>query len=365
VQQLKELGFDAVLVTVGAQGTKWLGLPGEELKGVYHAKDLVYHYNKLPPFSEQEFPIGRRVVCIGVGNVMLDIAHWTIRDLKVDEIIAVARRGPDDVKFTKKEMELVAKNLDLKALDAEIERTAPIMAAVGQDSEAAKTFITSALEHAQEPVSDTRFRFEFLASPIRIVGDENGCVTGLEVEDTTLESREGGGTKAAGLGTMRVIEADTVVFCIGDRVDETFGLPLDQWKEFAKHPEPKFPVGELSYEAYDPIKKEEISGIFLAGWAREASSGLVGAARKDGTQGAQAVLQYLQTLPAQKDPAGLMHKLGQRLEVLPHPVVRKPDWQKLEETEQAKADVLKLPEFKFSSNQDMLDAIGLNGRNPA
>jgi hypothetical protein len=60
-----------------------------------------------------------------------------------------------------------------------------------------------------------------------------------------------------------------------------------------------------------------------------------------------------------------MHKLGQRLEVLPHPVVRKPDWQKLEETEQAKADVLKLPEFKFSSNQDMLDAIGLNGRNPA
>jgi ferredoxin--NADP+ reductase len=76
LSDLQALGFDAILVTVGAQGTKWLGLPGEDLAGVYHAKDLVYHYNKLPPFSQQQFNIGRRIVCVGVGNVMLDIAHW-------------------------------------------------------------------------------------------------------------------------------------------------------------------------------------------------------------------------------------------------------------------------------------------------
>ena len=45
---------------------------------------------------------------VGVGNVMMDIAHWAIRDLKVDEAIAVARRGPAEVKFTKKEMEYIA-----------------------------------------------------------------------------------------------------------------------------------------------------------------------------------------------------------------------------------------------------------------
>jgi len=49
LDDLKELGFQAIMVTVGAQGTKWLGLPGEALNGVYHAKDLVYHYNQLPP----------------------------------------------------------------------------------------------------------------------------------------------------------------------------------------------------------------------------------------------------------------------------------------------------------------------------
>ena len=65
LEDLGKMGFQALLVTVGAQGTKWLGLPGEDLIGVYHAKDLVYHYNKLPPFSEQKFYIGKRVVLSG------------------------------------------------------------------------------------------------------------------------------------------------------------------------------------------------------------------------------------------------------------------------------------------------------------
>src|SRR5262245_52094664 len=76
LEDLRAAGCDAILVTVGAQGTKSLGLPGEDLRGVHHAKDLVYHYNALPPFSQRRYPIGRRVAVVGVGNVMLDIAHW-------------------------------------------------------------------------------------------------------------------------------------------------------------------------------------------------------------------------------------------------------------------------------------------------
>ena len=71
-----------------------MGIPGEDLIGVYHAKDIVYHYNLLPPFSERTYQIGKRVAVIGVGNVMMDITHWLIEDQGVDEVIAVARRGP-------------------------------------------------------------------------------------------------------------------------------------------------------------------------------------------------------------------------------------------------------------------------------
>ncbi|MBI3737822.1 MAG: FAD-dependent oxidoreductase, partial [Chloroflexi bacterium] len=42
LDDLRAMGFQAILVTAGAQGTKWLGLPGEDLEGVYHAKDVVY-----------------------------------------------------------------------------------------------------------------------------------------------------------------------------------------------------------------------------------------------------------------------------------------------------------------------------------
>lgn len=354
---LRELHFDLILVTVGAQGTKWLGLPGEELRQVYHAKDLVYHYNHLPPFSQRDYDIGQRIVCIGVGNVMLDVANWTVRDLGVDEVTAVARRGPAEVKFTKKEWQIVAANLDRGDFDREFARCTPVMEKCGQDVEAALEYILSGLERAYEPVSDTRFKFRFLMSPSRIVGDDEGNVTGLEVEDTTLEPRNGG-TKAVKLGSTRTLECDTVIFCIGDRVDESFGLPV-QWNEFAKHPEPRFPVEGLSYEAYDPEAEEPLDDVFLAGWSREASSGLVGAARKDGENGAKAVLQYLEAHDVRRSEVDLEPLESFLKGRVTEPLVRKPDVERLFEAEAQEAERRGVEEFKFDSNDEMLEALSL------
>jgi ferredoxin--NADP+ reductase len=95
----------------------------------------------------------------------------------------------------------------------------------------------------------------------------------------------------------------------------------------------------------------------MAGWAREASTGLVGAARKDGTNGAQAVLQYLRTLPLLGETR--LAELRQKLAQLPHPVVTKADWQRLEADEQARAKAAGLSEYKYDSNEAMLAAMGL------
>jgi len=355
LEDLQGMGFQAVLVTVGAQGTKWLGLLGEELKGVYHAKDIVYHYNKLPPQSTQEFLIGKKVAIVGVGNVMMDIAHWLIREKQVDEVVAVARRGPAEVKFSKKEMENIARNLDLDHLDREFERVKPIMQAIGQDVEAAHDFILSGLPKALEPVSLTRFRLDFLASPTRLFGDHEGSVCGLEVEDTTLVPQNGD-TKARGLGTKRVIEADTVIFCIGDRVDDDFGLPV-QWNEFVKNPNPAYPVNDLSYEAFDPKLGKAIDGVFVAGWSREASSGLVGVARKDGENGANAIVEYLKTKLTNVDEAQLMQILHQKFNSLGNPEITKEQVWKLEERERNEAERLGVEDFKYKTNIEMLEVI--------
>lgn len=354
LDELMALGFDAVMVTVGAQGTKWLGLPGEHLQGVYHAKDLVYHYNRLPPFSTERFEIGKNVAVIGVGNVMMDMAHWLVRDLRADSMTAVARRGPAEVKFDKKEFVVVGANVDVAALDAEIERCAPIMRAVGQNPEEARNEILAGLPRALPPVSSTRILFSFLASPEEVIGTADGHVAALKVQDNTL-TLVNGETKAQGLGTFREIACDTVIFAIGDSVDALFGLPIGRG-EFIRNPNPRFPVEGISYEAYNPQTQQPIPGIFLAGWARQASTGLVGVARKDGTNGATALTEYLKTLdkPHGFSIQPLLEKLSARSDVF----ITKPDLERLERVEAEQAKQRGLSEFKFETNQEMLEAIG-------
>lgn len=348
LDDLRGLGFQAILVTAGAQGTKWLGLPGEELEGVYHAKDVVYYYNNLPPYSQKSFRFGKRCAVIGAGNVMLDIAHFLSREEKVEEVVAVVRRGPSEIKFDKKEMEYVIASLDQAALDAEIQRVAPIMQAVGQDPEEARASILEALPKALPKTSDTRFRFEFLASPVQMIGDAEGRLTQVELEDNILVASNGD-TKAKGTGNKRRLDVETVVFAIGDKVDDSFGLPVE-WNEFVKNQSPKFPVDGTSYES-------PFEDVFVGGWARKASSGLVGIARKDGTNAAKAVWQYLQQT---KQPSPANGKaIALKLKSLSKPVVLKEDIKKLESVEAAETQKRGIEEFRFNNNDEMLQAMGL------
>ncbi|MCC6300621.1 MAG: FAD-dependent oxidoreductase [Anaerolineales bacterium] len=346
LDDLRALGFQAILVTVGAQGTKWLGLPGEDLKGVYHAKDVVYHYNHLPPHSEQSFRFGKRCAVIGAGNVMIDITHFLSRIQQVDEVIAIVRRGPAEVKFEKKEMEYVIAYLDQAALDEEIQRVTPTIQAVRQDPAACRASILEALPKALPKTSDTRFKFIFLASPVQMIG-ENGLLTQVEIEENILVEKDGE-MKAKGTGNKRRLDVETVIFAIGDKVDESFGLPTE-WNEFVKNPNPRFPVDGHSYES-------PFEDVFVGGWSRKASSGLVGVARKDGTNASKAVWQYLQT----KQPsASNSEAVAAKLKALGKPVVSKEHVKKLEAIEIEEAKKRGVEEFKFDSNEEMLKAIGL------
>lgn len=346
LDEIRALGFDAVLVSAGAQGTKSLGLPGETLEGVYHAKDLVYHYNKLPPFSQRKFRFGKRAAIIGAGNVMVDIARYLINHQGVEEVTAVVRRGPAEVNFTKDEMKHLITYLDLDEFENEMKRVLPVLEAIKQDPEIGRHKVLDALSKADPKTANAKFHFDFLASPTAMIG-ENGLLTKLEVEDNILTERDGK-TSAKGTGNKRTLDVDTVIFAIGDQVDANFGLPTE-WGEFAKNKEPKFPVEGVSYES-------TTEGIFVGGWSRKASEGLVGYARRDGTNAAKAVLQYLQTRqPANASPEAVAEKVRS----LHKPVVSKEDIKRLEAVEAEEAKKRGLEEFKFASNEEMLQAMGL------
>lgn len=346
LDELRSFGFDAILVTAGAQGTKSLGLPGEELEGVYHAKDVVYYYNHLPPFSHRHFRFGKRCAIIGAGNVMVDIARHLINVRKAGQVTAVVRRGPAEVNFTKDEMKHLISYLDMEEFEREMARVLPALQAINQDPEIGRHKILDALAKADPKTDNATFKFDFLASPVGMVG-ENGKLTQMEVEDNILTERDGK-TSAKGTGIKRMIDVDTVIFAIGDKVEDSFGLPIE-WNEFVKNREPRFPVDGLSYES-------TIDGVFVGGWSRKASDGLVGYARKDGINASKAVWQYLQTR-RMGDPD--MDALAAELRSMEKPVVTKENIKKLEEVENEEARQRGLEEFKFDSNDDMLRAMGL------
>jgi ferredoxin--NADP+ reductase len=347
LDDLRALGFQAILVTAGAQGTKWLGLPGEQFTGVYHAKDVVYHYNKLPPYAQKPYRFGKRCAVVGAGNVMMDISRFLMRDQKVDEVIAVVRRGPAEVKFDKKEMEHVIANLDMGALDSEMTRVTPIMQTVGQNPADAKAKILEGQLHAEAKTSETRFRFEFLVSPTQMFGDANGYLSQLEIEDNSLALKDGD-TKARGTDNKRKLDVETVIFAIGDKVDETFGLPVE-WNEFVKNATPRFPIDGISFES-------TFADVFVGGWSRKASDGLVGYARKDGTNASKAIWQYLQTL---QPGAADVKAVAAKVRGSGKPIVAKEDIKRLEAIETEEAKKRGLEEFKFDNNEDMLNAMGL------
>ena len=115
----------------------------------------------------------------------------------------------------------------------------------------------------------------------------------------------------------------------------------------------------ISYEAYNEATGRPVEGVFLAGWAREASSGLVGTAKKDGEKGAQAMLQYLATLPPEDEPHQAIDALETFVMNVPGPVVRKQDYLRLAEIESQKAEELGIEMFKFTTNEEMFQAMGL------
>lgn len=346
LDEVRALGFDAVLVSAGAQGTKWLGLPGEDLEGVYHAKDIVYFYNKLPPFSQKNFRFGKRCAIIGAGNVMVDIARHLINVQKVEEVTAVVRRGPAEVNFTKEEMKHLVGYLDLEEFERELDRVRPTLAEINQNRVIGQHRVLESLAKADPKTENAKFKFDFLASPTAMYG-ENGMLTKLEVENNILVERDGT-ISAKGTGVKRTLDVDTLIFAIGDKVDDAFGLPT-KWNEFVKNTEPRFPVEGISYES-------SVDGIFVGGWSRKASEGLVGYARRDGTNAGKAVFQYLQTKPSGYTEVDLV---AEKMKLLHKPVITKDDIKRLEEIEDEEAKKRGVEEYKFASNEEMLQAMGL------
>lgn len=353
IEDLQKFQPAAIVFANGAQGYKKLGLPGEDAKGVYSAKDFVFFYNQLPPFSTQDFSCGKKVAIIGMGNVMVDIARWVLQDdphRVVEELTVVARRGPFEAKFDEKEIKHIDMHMDAHDLLAEMERVKEKCAACGQDVANAGD-IFPLLKQPYQPAKTPRLKFRFLCGPKEIVKGPDGRMSKLVVTENLLV-KKGEGTAAKSTDQTATLDIDTMIFAIGDVHDPEFGLPMGPEGYSTK---PVAGNERSVYQVVDPQTGAELKGFFVVGWSRRASDGLVGIARHDAEVGATHVIEYakacnVEAVATADDIETALCMKGLR-------VVNKRHIEKLSKVEEIEAKRRGKAYFKFPDNETMLRAI--------
>ena len=184
-------GFKAVFVGTGAGLPLFLGIPGENLNGVFSANEYLTRNNLMQAFSkESDTPIFRakRVCVVGGGNVAMDAARSALR--LGSEVTIVYRR-------TEKELPARAEEV----------------------------------HHAMEE----GIRFQMLTNPVEVLGDENGWVRGIRCIRMELgEPDESGRRSPIPIqGSEFEIETDALIVALGTKInrliaDTTPGLETDR-----------------------------------------------------------------------------------------------------------------------------------------
>jgi ferredoxin--NADP+ reductase len=209
-----------------------------------------------------------------------------------------------------------------------------------------------------EPAEGRRITFRYLCSPTKVIPNDQGRVAALEVEENEMILQDGK-TVAKGTGKRRRLDVDCVIYAIGDQVDASLGLPFSRGG-FVTNPE-KLPgdPNPAAYQPYDPEAKKPLDGIFVAGWSRNASVGLVGVAKQDAERGMKVVNEYLKSKPglSSGEMEAKIEALIETFRKKGAPVVTKEDIELLEGAEQEEARARKTWDFKFTNDDKMLEVI--------
>ena len=214
VSDLRQQGFDAVLVSVGAHSSRDLSIPGVDLDGVYKGIDFLLNVN-----LGYKFTIGKRVVVIGGGNVAMDVARSAAREMvkqhaqgvqdlepSAESVYAVATREMVDVSLSA--LRLGAREVDIVCLERREEMPA-------------------ALEEIEEAEAEG-IVLRPGRGPKRVRG-ENGKVVGLETLNTKWVFDQNRRFNPAFYeGSESLIECDTIIMAIGQAPKLDFLKPEDR-----------------------------------------------------------------------------------------------------------------------------------------
>ena len=247
IDDLLNDGFEAIYIGIGASHPSFMGIPGENLKGVCSANEYLMRINLMnATMQNSHTPMykAKKIAVIGGGNVAIDAARCALRT-NADEVSIIYRRS---------EAELPSRLEDIR--------------------------------HAKEE----GVIFKFLTNPTEILSDSNGNVCGIKCVSMELGEPDASGRRRPIeiSGSDFVIDADLVIMAIG-----TSASPLV--KNFSQNIE----LNNKGYFSVNENGQTSMPPVFAGGDAVTGPATVI-KAMGAGKKSAKAIDEYIKSLSVSK-----------------------------------------------------------------
>jgi glutamate synthase (NADPH/NADH) small chain len=232
--------FDAIFIAVGAGLPVFMNVPGENYKGVYSANEYLTRVNLMGAWNDDsDTPVlhGQRVVVVGGGNVAMDAVR-TSRRLGAAEATIVYRRSRDELPARAEEV-----------------------------------------HHAEQE----GVRFEYLAAPVAVLGDDARWVTAVRCQRMELGEPDASGRRRPEPvpGSEFEIPCDMLVVAIGTRSNPLLTATA-----------PELDVNQWGYIVTDEYGMTSMPGVFAGGDIVRGAATVI-LAMGDGKRAAKSIDAYL------------------------------------------------------------------------
>ena len=319
--------YDAVILATGAPHDRQLGIPGEDLPGVYGSGAFVGWLNGHPDQTSLAVDLHgvTDVVVVGVGNVALDVARIfakspaelaaadlapdvaeALAGLTLKSITLLGRRGPEDAKFTALELSEMG---DLEGAQPVVDQQTMPPASAG---EAKPLSILRGFSSAQRDDRSLGVHFLFHTRPLAFEGSDR--LTGVRI--ATADRAE------------TALPAQLAITCIGydsvacDALEPASGVFANQG-------------GKIE------------DGLYVVGWAKRGPSGTIPTNRSESHEVANRVAAETRAT-GRPGAAGLIERVGDR-------IVDLDGWGRIDAAETARATGDR-PRHKFTTIEEMIAA---------
>ncbi|KAF2127598.1 FAD/NAD(P)-binding domain-containing protein [Dothidotthia symphoricarpi CBS 119687] len=382
--------YDAILFSYGASEDRKLGIPGEDLPGVFSAREFVGWYNGLPQFQnlKPDLLAGDHAVVIGQGNVALDVARilltpvdtlrstditeqaiQTLSESRVRSVRVVGRRGPLQAAFTVKEARELM-NIPSVAFEPINQSFYP--SDVKKLPRVQKRIADVLLKGSKATVHEAprSWALDFLRAP-KALNAESSHLSSITLTTQQFASNADPFDKAARVvptDEETTVKASLAFRSVGYKSTalpglSDLGVPFDKKLGII----PNDVHGRVITPSAGPgeLTAGHLHGLYCAGWVKRGPTGVIASTMQDAFMSADIITQdWTNNVPFLNDESGVSKSTGLGWDGIKDEVMGKgvrplswADWKTIDEAERARGKSKGKEREKFASVQEMLKTL--------